>query len=128
VSALAGTKSCFSGLILDSAFASYRSLARSKLAGVWLTWPLQWPLSYLVTDEFSPIDAIAQLRVPLLMIHGDRDPVVPLAEGQQLFSAYPHQPKEWWLVPGGGHTAAFGDEASPYRPRLVQWLASHRGP
>jgi fermentation-respiration switch protein FrsA (DUF1100 family) len=30
------------GLVIEGGCTSYRDVAREKLAGLWLTWPLQW--------------------------------------------------------------------------------------
>lgn len=107
-------------LIVESAFASYRGIAREKLAAFWLTWPLQWPLGLSIDDDYSPLAAVAQVSpVELLLIHGDRDLTVPLAHGQALFAAA-HQPKEFWLVQDGGHIEAF--RRKPYQDKLVSYL------
>ena len=71
-------------VIADSAFASYRGIAREKLDQSWLTWPLQWPLSLLISNAWSPIDVIGRISpIPLLLIHGERDVVVPPQHAQQ---------------------------------------------
>lgn len=112
--------SCIQGVILDSTFASYRDLARSKLGSIWLTWPLQYPLSYLVSDDLNPIDAARHIDLPTLAIHGTADPVVPIEQGLPLYQALPQL--ELWTVPDSGHTEAIGDKRSPYREKLVTWL------
>jgi uncharacterized protein len=108
------------GLAVESAFASYRGIAREKLADFWLTWPLQYPLSWLISDMYSPAKAVAQISpIPLLIIHGDADPIVPVADGRRLF-ALAREPKQLWIVPGGGHIGAF--RRPGYRDRFVAWL------
>jgi fermentation-respiration switch protein FrsA (DUF1100 family) len=107
-------------LVVESAFASYRQIAREKLADFWLTWPLQWPLSWTVSDEYSPSDAAAGISpIPLLVIHGDRDPIVPLHHGQRLYELA-REPKQLWVIPGGGHIQAF--QSQIYRDRFVGYL------
>jgi fermentation-respiration switch protein FrsA (DUF1100 family) len=107
-------------LAVESAFASYRGIAREKLADFWLTWPLQYPLSWLVSDKYSPVAAVAQISpIPLLIMHGDSDPIVPLADGKRLF-ARAREPKQLWIVPGGGHIQAFRHQR--FRDRFVAWL------
>jgi pimeloyl-ACP methyl ester carboxylesterase len=87
-----------------------------------ITWPLQVPLSHLVTDEFSPIASARRLTVPFLVIHARGDRVVPIEHGRRLFRAAPPGRKAFWEIASDAHLAAFGDEASPYRPRLVAFL------
>jgi len=73
-----------SALVVESSFHSYRSVAQSKLGSFFLTWPLQWPLSFLVTDAHSPNQSSSPLDIPTLLIHGSKDPVVPYQEGLEL--------------------------------------------
>ena len=54
-------KDRIAALIIDSAFSSYRGIAREKLAQFFITWPLQYPLSYLVGDSYSPIRWIGKI-------------------------------------------------------------------
>ena len=57
--------------------------------------------------------------IPLLIIHGDNDKIVPLSHGETLFSAA-GQPKEMWVVQNGGHIEAFRQKN--YRTRLVEYF------
>jgi hypothetical protein len=109
-------------LVIESTFASYRDIAREKLASFWLTWPLQVPLSWTVDDDYSAVDAIARASpIPVLIIHGDQDRTVPVENGRRLYEAA-KAPREFWLVPGGGHIAAMG--RPELRERFVAYLRS----
>ena len=104
-------------LIVEGAFTSYRALAREKLAGFWLTWPLQAPLGLTIDDRYRPIDVIGELApLPLLIVHGEADRVVPPDHAVALYEAA-RPPKTLWLVPGAGHIAAFTTAAN--RAELV---------
>ena len=103
-------------LIIDSAFSSYRRIAREKLAGFWLTWALQWPLSFTVDDQYSPIDAIAAVSpIPLLIIHSVHDPIVPISHAEALYAAA-QQPKALWKIAQGGHIQALTHEEAASAP------------
>jgi uncharacterized protein len=107
-------------LISESAFSDYRTIAREKLASFWLSWPLQWPLSFTIDDDYSPLPEVGKISpIPLLIIHGDKDRVVPLSHGQALFAAA-KQPKEMWVVPDGGHIEAFRHKK--YQQKLLEYL------
>ena len=108
-------------LVVDSAFSGYREIAREKLAEVALFKPFRAPLSRLVTDRYSARLWIARVSpVPVLVIHGDADQVVPRAHGERLFGLA-GGPKALWIVPGAGHIQAF---ASPdVRARLLGFLS-----
>jgi len=107
-------------LISESAFSDYRMIAREKMASFWLSWPLQWPLSFTIDNAYSPLPAVNKISpIPLLIIHGDRDEVVPLSHGQTLFAAA-EQPKELWVAEGMGHIEAFRHQE--YRTKLLEYL------
>lgn len=107
-------------VVIDSAFASYRAITREKLAQFWLTWPLSWPLGFTVDDDYSPVRRIGQISpIPVLVIHGDSDGIVPAAHGRRLYEAA-QPPKDFWLVPGARHIESLRLPA--YRQRLVEYL------
>jgi fermentation-respiration switch protein FrsA (DUF1100 family) len=113
-------------LIVESAFSSYREITREKLADFWLTWPLQYPLSWTVNDDYSPLRAVGWISpIPLLILHGDKDPIVPLHHGLRLYEAA-REPKALWVVPGGGHTEAMRDDA--LRDRLTAYIRNAVSP
>jgi hypothetical protein len=107
-------------LVVEGGFTSYRALAREKLAGFWLTWPWQAPLALTIDDRYRPIDVIGELApLPLLIVHGEADQVVPPDHAIALYEAA-RPPKTLWLVPGAGHIAAFTTSAN--RATLVGYL------
>lgn len=109
------------GLVVDSAFSGYREIAREKLAEVALIRHLRSPLSRLVTDRYSPRLWIGRVApIPVLIIHGDADPVVPSAHGERLY-ALAGEPKALWIVPGAGHIESFA--APDVRVRLLRYLS-----
>jgi hypothetical protein len=115
-------KDRIAALVIDSAFSSYRLIAREKLAQVFITWPFQYPLSYLVSDAYSPIRWIREVScVPVLIIHGDKDPVVPMHHGQMLYEAA-RDPKEFWETTVPGHVTSFADAG--VRDKLVRYLTA----
>jgi uncharacterized protein len=107
-------------LVVEGAFTSLRALAREKLADTWLTWPLQWPLSLTIDDRWRPIDVIGKLApLPVLIIQGEADEVVPRQHGIALFEAA-QEPKQLWLLPDTRHIQAF--ERTENRRRLREYL------
>ncbi len=113
-------KSRIAALVLDSPFASYRKIAREKLGSFWLTWLFQYPLSFLVGDSYSPIRWIKDVSpVPVLILHGTHDPVVPEHHGQLLYEAA-LQPKDFWETKDAGHVMSFADEE--IRKKVVDYL------
>jgi prolyl oligopeptidase family protein len=73
-------------VISDSAFSSYRLIAREKFAAFWPTWLFQWPLSWTVSDVYSPLSAILKMNpIPVLIVHGDRDRIVPVHHALRIY-------------------------------------------
>ena len=106
-------------VVLDGVPASYREVGRSTLANSWLTWPLQVPLSWLVPDGDSPIRTVAQLQgLPQLYFQSIDDPVVPLANGIELFKAAP--PPRVLQLTRGGHVQTFADPV--WRQVMLEFL------
>ncbi|MDH5518011.1 MAG: alpha/beta hydrolase [Gammaproteobacteria bacterium] len=77
--------SAFAGI---SGFSDYQQIARDVLSNWWLTWPLQWPLSLTVNNDYRPLDYIAQVSpVPLLIMHSQADEIIPFYHAGLLFEA-----------------------------------------
>lgn len=89
-------------LILEAPFTSAAEAAQSHLP--WL------PIEPLVRDRFDSRAWIGKVRTPLLLIHGDRDTVVPFAEGQALFRMA-NAPKTFVRVRGSDHVTLVRDGA-----------------
>lgn len=111
-----------SAIVLDAPFASYREIAREKLAQLPITWPLRAPLSRLMPDDYSPIKNVAELSpLPLLVMCSETDEIVPARHSIALFEAA-GEPKSLWLT-RGPHIATFVQERN--RQRLLSFLKEH---
>jgi uncharacterized protein len=107
-------------VVIDSAFFDYRQITKEKLALSFLTWPFQWLPWLTVDNNYSPANSIAAISpLPLLLIHGDQDVVVPADHSRQLFERA-GEPKELWIIPGAGHTQSLNNEA--VRTKLIEFL------
>lgn len=61
-----------------------------------------------------------RLTVPVLLVHGACDDVVPVADSEHVFASIPHAHKELWVVPDGDHRlAAHIELVWPMMTRLV---------
>jgi fermentation-respiration switch protein FrsA (DUF1100 family) len=113
-------------VVADSPFSDYRRIAREKLAAFFLTWPFQWMASTAVNNEYSPEASVRSLSpIPLLLIHGDRDSIVPPHHSQRLYDRAA-EPKHIWLVPDAGHIQALRERS--VRQRLAAFLERHATP
>jgi fermentation-respiration switch protein FrsA (DUF1100 family) len=81
-------------LILEAPYTSTVDVAGSMLRIV--------PVSLLMRDQFHSDRRILRVSAPLLIMHGDSDPAIPIAFGERLFGLA-HEPKRFVRFPGGGH-------------------------
>lgn len=81
------------------------------------------PMSWLIPDRFDTLGKSAEIRVPTLIIHGDRDEIVPFWMGERLAGSIGHA--RLLRVSGGHHGDLFARE----RDRLIAAIAdlSHEG-
>ncbi|RRV07572.1 alpha/beta fold hydrolase [Pseudomonas sp. v388] len=83
------------GLIIESTFTNLADVA-TALANTSL--PVRW----LLSQKFDSLDKIADINMPVLIVHGTEDRYVPARFSEQLFAAA-REPKNLLLVPGGTH-------------------------
>lgn len=101
-------------VVTDAAFSSYQAMARVIAGQVGAD---------LVTDEWAPKDFVRKIApLPLLIVHGSDDEVVPVAQGRQLFNAAA-MPKTLFEVKGGRHGDSLSRENGAYRTKVLSWLA-----
>jgi len=106
------------GVVAEGGFDSYRGIAGEKLRDSGFAW-----MPNPISSELDPIDAVGEVGVPLLLIHGVEDQVVPVAHGERLYAAA-NKPKIFWRTPRAGHIGTFRDPQN--RRRLVEWLDSQK--
>ena len=52
------------------------------------------------------MDKIGKVTSRILFFHGDKDDIVPISLGRELFEAAP-EPKEFVVIPGAGHNDTY---------------------
>jgi fermentation-respiration switch protein FrsA (DUF1100 family) len=93
--ALAGEQK-ISKLILEAPYTSTADVAGSLLLFRFV------PVRLLMRDQFRSGARIARVTASLLIMHGERDSVIPITVGERLF-ALAHEPKQFVRFAGGGH-------------------------
>ena len=108
------------GLVVDSAFSGFREIGREKLAELTLIRPAATLLSHLLPAKPDLLEDVATVSpIPLLLIHGEEDRIVPPSHSEALFAAA-REPKALWIEPGVGHIMALSHES--LRDRLLRFL------
>lgn len=82
------------GLILDAPFTSAAEVG----AAAYPFLPVRW----LIKDAFHSDRRIARVKAPILVLHGERDSIVPIEFGERLYALAPG-PKRMVRFPQGGH-------------------------
>ena len=112
-------------VVAEASFYSYRSIVRDSIGRMPLLSFFKAPLSQiLLNDDLSPADYVGKIApIPLLLIHGTEDEVIPFHHSERLL-ARAGEPKTLWRIEGGNHTAAFISPDSPYRRQLLEFFAA----
>lgn len=82
------------GVVLEAPYSSVAEVAQHHY------WYL--PAKWLILDKWDSVSRVDELSVPLLVLHGERDRVIPARFGKRLFAAA-KEPKELLLLPEAGH-------------------------
>lgn len=99
-------------IVLDAPYTSVIEMAS-------LTYPYL-PVRPLLLDRYESDRHIARVKAPLLVLHGERDAVIPVRMGRTLHAAA-MEPKKLALFPDGGHVDLDDHGAVAV---VVDWLAA----
>jgi fermentation-respiration switch protein FrsA (DUF1100 family) len=97
-------------VVLDAPFSSVTDIARRQYGFI--------PVKLFLLDTFASIDYIADIKVPLLIMHGTQDRIIPLDSSKALFEAA-KQPKERVVLTGAGHSDIYSFGAMPVLRRFI---------
>lgn len=102
-------------LILESPFASIREMARE-------TFPYL-PIDYLLRTKYDVVDKVRKVKSPVLVLHGDRDEIVPFSQGKKVFDAA-FEPKRFYTIVGAGHNNTHLVGGMAYFRTIKEFIAS----
>lgn len=102
-------------LVLDSPYSSAMDVAAAHYA--------IFPVNWLMFDRFRSDLAIGDVHIPILVVHGDEDDVVPISLARRLFELA-NEPKTFMLVSGGKHLVLGLAEVFP---RVREWIDEKTG-
>lgn len=103
------------GVIVEAGFADARAAIRGS--------PLLAALSVFSSYRFPAAEFLARANAPLLVMHGDRDRVIPLALGRELFDQIP-EPKTFVVIRGGDHNDAAAPDAAAYWTAIERFITT----
>jgi fermentation-respiration switch protein FrsA (DUF1100 family) len=111
---LAARRKC-GGVVLEAPFTSARDIAARVL-------PVIGPM---VMWGFDSKGKVGGIGAPVLILHGERDEVIPFELGRGLYAAA-REPKSFWAVPGAGHNDIVEAAGARYRERLREFYQGVR--
>jgi fermentation-respiration switch protein FrsA (DUF1100 family) len=107
------------GLILESGFPHLGAMARYH-------YPFVISEKFL-SRRYDVLSRIGRVKMPVLVVHGKQDSIVPISLGRRLFQAAP-EPKSFYEIPGADHndTYLIGGQAyfQMIRETIQKWTAS----
>jgi fermentation-respiration switch protein FrsA (DUF1100 family) len=96
------------GLIIESPFTNSSDMAR-MLAPFLFDWRPRVP--------YDNLGKIGQVKVPVLVIHGSDDEIIPVEMGRRVY-AVAQSPKELYIIPGAHHNDTYLVGGQAYFERL----------
>ena len=103
------------GLILESTFTSAKDVART-------VYPFL-PVGLFMHSKFNTIDKIKSLYLPLLVMHGSLDEILPVGLGRRLYAAA-NEPKEFYEIPVARHNDTFFVGGEEYFDRIDRFAST----
>lgn len=113
------TKRPAAGLILESTFTSGKDVAR-------IFYPFL-PVGTFMRSNFNTIEKIKTVHLPLLIMHGNLDEILPFGLGRQLFAAA-NDPKEFYEIIGARHNDTFFVGGEEYFERIDRFVSALQPP
>ncbi len=126
----------FGGIVAESSFSSLERIARDRVAeeirlpraiGRLLGAPPVWAAFLYARFKYgldfrdaSPEAAIARSSTPVLLIHGLADKKTP-PQHSRILAAANSRTVNLWLVPGAGHTGAWGTTPQEFERRVLSF-------
>jgi len=101
-------------VVLESPFTSVQEMAKRF-------YPFLPGAGLLVRTKFDSLSKINEVRVPVMVIHGDRDETAPFDMGRELFEAA-NGPKRFYTVEGAGHNDTYLVGGPAYYEALEAFL------
>jgi fermentation-respiration switch protein FrsA (DUF1100 family) len=103
------------GMILEAPFLSIWEMAKAVM-------PLL-PVGGLISTKYDSLSKITKIHAPLLILHGDRDEIIPFAHGRRLFDAA-NEPKRFHPIAGSYHNDTYVAGGDAYFAALRDFITA----
>jgi uncharacterized protein len=105
------------GVIVESGFPDARAVVRNS--------PVLALLSRFASYRLAAGEYLNRGGVPVLIMHGDRDSVIPFELGQELYAAV-KTPKQFVTIRGGDHNDTVAPDPSAYWAAVDHFISTIR--
>jgi alpha-beta hydrolase superfamily lysophospholipase len=78
-------------------------------------------IAHFKASLVSPVEAVKQVHIPLLLMHGTSDNKIPSSASEEVFRNA-NEPKELWLIPGARHNDVVEKGGDEYFTRIVSFF------
>jgi fermentation-respiration switch protein FrsA (DUF1100 family) len=106
-------------VILEAPFTSVPAMARR------VYWFIPG-ISLLAPNKYDSLSRIRDVHAPVMVLHGDRDEIVPIDMGRELFEAA-NPPKRFHIIAGAGHNDTYLVGGQGYYDALASFVADLGG-
>ena len=98
------------GVILLAPYLSIPKMAQAE-------YPI-FPVKYMALDRFENFKKMKSIHVPVLIVNGTVDEVIPPVQGKQLYDLA-NEPRRFYSIQGDGHNDLFHD----FAPIGMDWVS-----
>ncbi len=120
-------------IVADSAYAELRHVVQHMYKIFFI---FKYPLAYLTKlygilflriniDYASPADNIKNLKIPILLIHAEKDSQIPASEAYLLHNA--NKKSELWIVGNAGHGMTHSANPEEYEKKVIVFFKESLG-
>jgi len=103
----------YAGIILESPYTSMANVGKKH-------YPF-FPVRFLLKDKFENYKKITNISVPVLIIHGKIDKIVPYAMGEKMYQLA-NEPKFFYSQEYGGHMVDYDEKLLLALKKFIQSL------
>jgi len=135
----AGRESRFCAVVAESPFSTFREIAYDRMgqffhAGPWVGRTLLRPVVEVAFwqarhrygmnfEQVSPDQAVAVSRIPVLLVHGQKDGNIPVRHSRTIAADSPRV--KLWEVAGADHCGAIAVAPVQFEQQVLSWFEEH---
>ena len=120
-------------IVTDSTYSKLSSMIERSYRVLFI---FKYPLTYLTKfygklflgidiGEASPVDSIKNAKVPILLIHAEKDSEIPLKEAYLLKEANPKA--ELWIIKNADHGMSYASNVGKYEEKVIGFFEENLG-